>query len=39
MAVGRPEAGKAHSSLQTSPEENKMMSSRNYVKKTRIDLI
>lgn len=37
MAVGRPEASKAHSNLQTSPGENEMMSSRKYVKKTGIE--
>lgn len=39
MVVGKPEAGKECSNLQTSPEKNKMMSSRKYVKKTGVDLI
>lgn len=39
MAVGRPEAGKEHSSLPTSLEETKMMSSTKYFKVTGMDLI
>lgn len=39
MDVGRPEAGREQSSLPTSPEENKMMSSTNYFKVTGMDLI
>lgn len=38
MAVERPEAGKEQSSLPTSPEENKLMSSTKYFKVTGMDL-
>lgn len=37
--MGRSKAGKEQSSLPTSPEENKMVSSTNYFKVTRMDLI
>lgn len=36
---GRPKAGKEQSSLPTSPGENKTVSSMNYFKVTRMDLI
>ena len=36
---GKPEAGKEHSSLPTSPEGNKMMSSTKYFKVTGMDRI